>query len=273
MKKRLALLFVLVAAVLLGGCNLQPDPLVLTFIYGGGRYGDTISMRPSIEVGGLQLQARLIGGGGPGYSLDWGDGSPKEVANRDGIFHHLYTKAGTFHVVGSTEKDRVEGLVTVENSAPVVYGAFYFNNYFSWREKTTFDLRYLQHGCDAGTGQPLSVTGVKDPDGDPYELLFEVVGDDGSGFQTSYSVFLANGDNVTGEWFMADAVYVFMGYTGATPIIPPPLGPMGCGPVDPDPGDVPEGYPVAIRLVARDYWGSVGQRLWAGVIAGGEGCE
>lgn len=278
---RVLLLALSIALLALAGCDLfKAHTLALSMICRGAIYGDTVIARPSLDEGGLLVKFVLIGDTGHGYKINYGDSSAIDES-ADGVFYHTYTVAGTYLVTGYTRENQASGTVTMENGSPTVYGAFHYNgNQFEWLEKTVFDLRYLHHGCDNATGAAEYVTGVLDPDRDHYLLRFNVVGPNASGVPASYSVFLRDGTNVTNQWFDAKQVVVFMGYTKDDPPIPPPLtqwsdtelSTLDCDPIDPNPGIV-TGDPVALFLEAKDDWGGLGSRLWAGYVNTDGSCE
>lgn len=121
-----------------------------------------------------------------------------------------------------------------ENEAPIAWTPFIATSSQEAGAHIILDLRYRMQGCDA-SGNPTSVTGAMDPDGDSLEYKIEC----------EWSVFERDTERkLNGEWVTfhlvtnpngnteQDAVVeLWIGWTEGTPLMP--VSPMAC---DPSPG-------------------------------------
>ena len=112
------------------------------------------------------------------------------------------------------------------NQLPLAYMPFVASADYSVGGRVVLDLRYRTHGCDAG-GNPTSVTGAWDPDGDPLEYRITC----------KWSVFDVEDRRVNGEWvtFRKDdrgeqeaVLQLWIGWQEDAP--KHPISPVSCGP-------------------------------------------
>lgn len=252
MKK--TLVFLTAAVMLLGlvtGCTFwgtQNNALHLTASSTSGHPGPN----------GMVVTFAVSGGSGT-YSLDPGDGSPIVETNSLAI-QHAYTATGTYEAVVSSGGASKIITIHVTNNNPIVYPAFTPSPY-EWMEKMAFDARYRVHGCDEN-GAPVSVTGVRDPDGDnivAYE--WSVTGPDKNGQTASYSIFDPRRNNITGKKTDNAVVVCFLGWTNPNP--PYPFYQPMCGVTPtPTPPPVKTLGTMTVTLRAYDQWGGVGTITW-----------
>jgi len=102
-------------------------------------------------------------------------------------------ESATKPVCGGKDSARVTLNAPPEAHPPFVQG----NG--EWGEIMKIDVRYREHGCDAG-GAPTLVTGVFDPDNELLEFWFEVVGPNRDGQTIPYAVSDNIGRRVDGKW-------------------------------------------------------------------------
>ena len=247
MKKLLLLLVLLLPLV---GCTAlwQPtSPLIVATNETSGHPGEN----------GMVVTFSVSGGTGT-YVLDPGDGS-KAITMAGTTVQHTYTAMGQYVAVISSGTATKPVKISVLNSAPIVYSPFTVQDY-DWMNKMVLDARYRVHGCDK-TGNPTSVTGVRDPDGDQivaYE--WEITGPDGHGNTITYSIFDPQRNNITGQKTDNAVIVSFMGWGKIMPPYPFIL-PM-CSSPDPNPAPPPVKTlgTVTVTLRAYDQWGAVGEK-------------
>lgn len=89
--------------------------------------------------------------------------------------------------------------------SPVAFPAFVVG-LTDWMNMVYADFRYREHGCEAGTGQPIAVSGAYDPNGLPLEHFIEITGPNRDGSKTlPYAAFATMGNamepqRVDGKW-------------------------------------------------------------------------
>ena len=122
------------------------------------------------------------------------------------------------------------------NNAPVAYAPFSPAPSFTTGSSIVYDLRYREHGCDAGG--LVWITGARDPDGDLLEYRVSC----------AWSVFNEAQEKINNQWvtFPLDdkreqraLVKLWIGWTGERPKVA--MGPLGC---TPNPQPMPFTYSV-----------------------------
>ena len=164
--------FLLAGCLVLVGCTQLQGPRVgLTVTPSEGH--------PSVDDGGLKVTAHCTGGPGGTYEVDFGDGTPAVTCS--GSAEHVYTppyETNEYRVVARCGDSSASRTVRIQNQSPVFYGIYATQggllHQFSPFQLTELWVHYAVKGCedcpDEGCS-PYSVTGAKDPEGDP--LLFE----------------------------------------------------------------------------------------------------
>jgi len=136
------------------------------------------------------------------------------------------------HGCGPTEPPKPPEPTT--NADPISLPPFIASTSQSAGAYVLIDVRHREHGCDS-SGNPTSVTGAYDPDGDSMEYRFEC----------AWSVFDDAGEKINDEWVtfpeethpngkteQAAIVKLWIGWTEDSPLMP--VAPQDCGP-DPSP--------------------------------------
>jgi len=141
--------------------------------------------------------------------------------------------SGTALIIGcNDEKPTDLPPVVIENQTPIAYPPFVVATSQTTRSPVTLDVRYRTQGCDA-SGNPTSVTGAIDRDGDSLEYRFTC----------EWSVFEKGADRkVNGQWVTFDTetnpngiseqvsvVELWAGWTQDYPLMP--ISPAACNPV------------------------------------------
>ena len=164
--------FLLAGCLILFGCTqLQGTRVGLTVTPSEGH--------PSVDDGGLRVTAHCTGGSGGTYEVDFGDGTPAVTCS--GSAEHVYTppfETNEYRVVARCGDSYASRTVRIQNQSPVFYGIYATQggllHQFSPFQLTELWVHYAVKGCedcpDEGCS-PYSVTGAKDPEGDP--ILFE----------------------------------------------------------------------------------------------------
>jgi len=141
----------------------------------------------------------------------------------------------------------------VTNKWPIAYPPFTTTMDFRRGSRVTYDLRYRTHGCDS-SGQPTSVTGARDPDGDTLEYCVTC----------TWSVFDAGRNKVNGLWleFPKDdrgeqlaLVTLFIGWEKDVP--PYPFAAMSHGAEQHIKGCVSNVSPEPFTYSVRDHKGGM----------------
>jgi len=247
----------IVLTLFLGGCTwwqTTPDLIVAA---------NPTQGHPSAVDGGLLVTFRCSGGTGE-YTLDPGDGTGLLPAISTESFDYPYSIAGTYAAVITSGGQSKTITIEVTNHAPVVYVPFTVNpTYCDWMGKKLYDVRYQEHGCDAGTGAPLWAYGAYDPDGDSLTYKWTVTGPDKDGEIVEYSVFdthpLPDDEvrkSISGKFTDDPLTVFFAGWTAEEPPYEFFVNPLGC---EIDPWVIPEPDPgagtVTLTLTVRDMWG------------------
>ena len=263
MKGRVILLLGIVAILLLvAGCGFltNQDPLTMNMEARGHSFGTSLALYPRADEGGVLVTFRLSGASE--YEINYGDGSPDETSAL-GVFHHTYTRAGTFTVEARSGARYVVGHVTVVDHAPEAYPGFLATS-CQWMNKMIVDLRYREHGCH--NGAPVGVSGAYDIDGDELQYQLTVTGPGRNGDQVKYAVFTPDRVAANGKFVSGGVFVVFPGWTDTSTPPYPFTSPMSSH--NPD---LPASKPVVLgtvtfHYVVRDQWGLTGETTWTHVL-------
>ena len=216
---------------------------------------------PSVAAGGLLVRFACHDGG-PSWELVPGDGSGGVVFQRS-TFSYLYPGSGVFEYQITSGGAVANGTVTVINGAPQVYESFTsYPDSTEWMAKKMYDAQYRFIGC-GGSGEPLGVYGVWDPEGDPIvSYAWEVSGPNNNGQTVSYSVFDSQRRNITGQITNDPLMVFFAGWTEVEPPYSFFVNPM-CGRSDPVPLPAAAvAWTITLTLTAWDIWGGEDTFSW-----------